>query len=189
MTKDVVEEMRKEIEDARDEGVSPEDLIRRAVSRLDELGREIPDPNPMAMPIGFERPETLAEQVQRLVRTSISQHAALHGGETFEESEDFDVDDEIDIRTPFEAEFDPVLGKDVTPEELSKYATVYRDRYIQAEKDYRRIQDMEIALASQPVPQRIPMPPTNPVIPGQGSEATSAAEPQESGAATEGQST
>lgn len=83
--------------------------------RLDGEGREIPDPNPMEIPAGMKRPETLAEQVQRLVRTSISNHAAMNGMESFEEAEDFDIEEDFDPSTPYEVEFDPVLGRDLTP--------------------------------------------------------------------------
>lgn len=61
---------------------------------LDERGWEIPDPTPMAWPAGVRRPETLTEQIRRLVRLEVSQAAAAQGMETFEESDDFDVDDD-----------------------------------------------------------------------------------------------
>lgn len=76
---------------------------------------EVPDPTPMAIPIGFKRPETLAEQVRRLVRSEqLSSYARSQGMESFEEAEDFDVDDDFDPRTPYELEFDPAVGKEIT---------------------------------------------------------------------------
>jgi len=93
-------------------------------------GRERPDPKPLEIPSGMKRPETLAEQVQRLVRTQISEEAAAQGFETFEESEDFDVDDDIsDPSTPYEVVFDPVLGQEISPAEFRANQVIYRKRY------------------------------------------------------------
>lgn len=52
---------------------------------------EMPDPRPLALPVGFEVPEPLHATVQRLVRTTISQNASLEGHETFEEANDFNT--------------------------------------------------------------------------------------------------
>lgn len=114
--------------------------------RLDENGHEVPDPRPMTIPSGFKRPETLAEQVQRLVRTSISAYAAAQGKETFEEAEDFDIGDEADPSTPYETFFDPVLGKELTPSEFRQYENIYRERYLKAQQDYFQAMDRQEAL-------------------------------------------
>ena len=102
---------------------------------LNADGHEVPDPTPKALPVGFKRPETLAEQVQRLVRTSVSEHAAAHGMETFEEAEDFDTEDE-DPFTPYETHFDPILGKDLSPAEFRAAEARYRQRYLDAQREY-----------------------------------------------------
>lgn len=64
------------------------------------------DSTPVAMPVNFRRPESLAEQVARLVGSDLAArqlHAA--GVETPEEADDFsDPDDEI--HSPFEENFD-----------------------------------------------------------------------------------
>lgn len=97
----------------------------------DADGHELPDPRPLVMPSGFRRPETLAEQVQRLVRTHISRQAQEQGEESFEEAEDFDIDDDqAEPNTPYEATFDPVLGREVTPLEMQRYEAHYRRRYM-----------------------------------------------------------
>jgi hypothetical protein len=102
-------------------------------SSLDAKGREVPDPKPLAIPMGYKRPETLQEQVQRLIRTSMSEYAALQGEETFEEADDFDIeDDPVDMSTPYEMEFDPVLGREVSPAEFAANAAYYRRLYEQA---------------------------------------------------------
>lgn len=71
---------------------------------LDAEGREVPDPNPMEVPLGMKRPPTLAEQVQRLVGRQLSDYAAMHGQETFAESEDFDVDEDEEPWSPHEVQ-------------------------------------------------------------------------------------
>lgn len=98
--------------------------------QLDLLGHEVPDPTPLALPVGFKTPESLTEQIQRLVRGAISQEAAERGEETFEEADDFDVDDELDFRTPYEMDFDPVLGREVSPEMMQKHAERYQQEYL-----------------------------------------------------------
>lgn len=105
--------------------------------RLDARGHEILDPTPMAVPAGFKKPESLAETIQRLVRRGLSDAAASQGFETFEESEDFNVEDEtFDPSTPFETFFDPVLNREITPMEFTANAEVYRKRYQTAQEQY-----------------------------------------------------
>lgn len=55
---------------------------------------EIPDPVPVAKPVGWQAPPSLQEQIRRLIRTEMSMRAAAEGRETFEEADDFDVPDE-----------------------------------------------------------------------------------------------
>lgn len=122
---------------------------------LDENGHEVPDPTPLEIPAGFKRPETLAEQVQRLVRTSVSEWAARNQEETFEESEDFDVGDDDDPASPYETVFDPVLGKDLSPDEFRRAEAVYRDRFLKAQENWHRIRDLQEVMKRAPggVPQ------------------------------------
>lgn len=72
-------------------------------------GEEIPDPTPMALPVGFRRPETLGDRMKILLRNEEFKRAqeAL-GEETFEEADDFDVDDPDPLDgAPYEDNFDP----------------------------------------------------------------------------------
>lgn len=62
---------------------------------------EIPDPTPVEMPIGYHHPETLQAMIARMVRFE-SDRAKEHGLETFEESDDFDVDDDSEIVSPYQ---------------------------------------------------------------------------------------
>lgn len=121
---------------------------------LDEHGREVPDPTPIAVPAGFKRPETLAEQVKRLVRSERwSQAMEEAGNETFEESEDFEIDDDMfDPHSPYEEVFDPVLGKGITYEEFKKNEAVYRERFLKAEE--KAYEQMHISDALRARPKR-----------------------------------
>lgn len=58
-------------------------------------GVERLDNTPVAVPVG-SAPPTLSQQVRELVRLELSQHAAAQDFETFEEADDFDIDDEQD---------------------------------------------------------------------------------------------
>lgn len=76
--------------------------------RLNEKGQEIPDPTPMAPPVGFKRQPSLSEQIRQMILSEkLRQEAEEMGYETFEEADDFDVDDDFDPSTPYEEVFDP----------------------------------------------------------------------------------
>lgn len=64
------------------------------MARYDELYREIPDPTPVAMPIHFQRPESLTDMMRRMIRTHLSEAAESGGSESFEEANDFEIEDE-----------------------------------------------------------------------------------------------
>lgn len=97
-------------------------------SKLDENGHELLDNTPVELPLGFEHPESLEDRIRRLVRTSVSSHAAEQGAETFEEADDFDIpDDDSDPITPFEMEFDPALGREVSPQMVLENKDYYDD--------------------------------------------------------------
>lgn len=83
--------------------------LQRWLFRLGDGRYERPDPRPMRVPVGMERPESLQEKMRRLVRDEVLQaKLAADGVETFEEADDFDIpDDPIDPATPYEERFDP----------------------------------------------------------------------------------
>ncbi|UOF76960.1 hypothetical protein [Microviridae sp.] len=84
---------------------------------LDERGWEVPDPTPVAWPAGVRRPETLTEQIRRLVRIEVSQRAAEQGHETFEEADDFEMDDDDEFRSPYELtemQEERIMGRDAS---------------------------------------------------------------------------
>lgn len=103
----------------------------------DQRGHEIPDSRPMEVPSGFKKPELLADTVRRLVRSEqFNQEMERAGYETFDDADDFDVDEELDLSTPYETFFDPVLGKDITPMEFRNREAHYREQYLQATRTY-----------------------------------------------------
>lgn len=77
-------------------------------SDLDASGKELPDPTPLAPPVGMSSGPSLADFVQRMIRMEAARAAELAGYENFDEAEDFDVDDDVpDPLTPYEEYFDP----------------------------------------------------------------------------------
>lgn len=97
----------------------------------------------LAMPVGMKRPPTLAEQVARLVRShDLARAAAAEGFETFEEADDFDIDDNpadviFPVVTPYEADFDHAtidamekgFVKKPDPADLEKSRTLLADGF------------------------------------------------------------
>lgn len=84
--------------------------IGKTVSRKRALGlkaacmRETPDPTPLEIPEGHQRPLSLREDMQRFIRAEISRVAQETQHGSFDEEDDFDEDDaEPDILTPYEA--------------------------------------------------------------------------------------
>lgn len=102
--------------------------------RLDSQGREVPDDTPVAMPAGFKHPEDLQTIIRRLIRSEEWQKMAESNEmDTFEEAEDFDIDDDMfDPHSPYEEVFDPVLNRGISHDEFVKNAAVYEKRYVEA---------------------------------------------------------
>lgn len=114
-------------------------------------GRENPSPERLSMPSGFERPLTLQEQVQRLVRSSLSRYAEMQGFESFDEADDFDIEDEIEPHTPYEVFFDPVLGRDVTADQFRRNESQYRRLYAEKGQALTRAELFEALGVQDPV--------------------------------------
>lgn len=65
--------------------------------KFDKQGRFIPDARPMAPPVGYTRQPSLLDSVREMVRSEALRQAALDSGtETFEEANDFYIEDEPD---------------------------------------------------------------------------------------------
>lgn len=105
----------------------------QVLSALNERGEEVLDQTPVAIPGGFEKPETMAEMIRRLAPNILSRMAENEGMETFEESEDFEIDDDsFDPTSPYEEVFDPVLGRAITADEFKRNSEMYKKRYEEA---------------------------------------------------------
>ena len=93
-------------------GREPE-KVEQEMSRQDhyltDAGYEVPDPTPMAPPVGYKRQPSMVDHIRQMVRSEhLRMHAAAQGFETFEESEDFGEDDDDRLpATAYEAVFDP----------------------------------------------------------------------------------
>lgn len=94
--------------------ITEEEYLAKMLERgLDEHGRLIPDPVPIAPPVGYRKQPSMVEIVRDMVRGEKMRQAALESGhETFEESEDFDVgEDGEDLMSGYENDFDPPLSE------------------------------------------------------------------------------
>lgn len=83
---------------------------RMDIGKLTEDGREILDPTPIAPPLGFIKQPSLHELMRAMV---LEHHAAIARGqdpESFEEADDFDVDDDDEPHrhSDYEHNFDPI---------------------------------------------------------------------------------
>ncbi|UYD39222.1 MAG: hypothetical protein [Wigfec virus K19_160] len=120
--------------------------------KLDENGAEVLDPTPIAPPVGYRRQPSLAEQIREMVRSErLALEAAAMGAETFEESEDFDVEDDYDPSTPFENDFDPPISE--IREEVERVRQAQRERETgQAPVERQQSQEQGQAPAPSPKP-------------------------------------
>lgn len=83
---------------------------------LNVRGHEVPDPTVMEPPLGHIQQPDLMEMMRRMVRNTISDVAAQAEFETFEEADDFEIDDDpVDYASPYEMYFDPAPGSPAGP--------------------------------------------------------------------------
>lgn len=83
--------------------------------RLNALGQELPSPVPVAPPIGWKKTPSLTEQIRAMVRSEALRMAAeAAGAESFEEADDFDVEDDPSPASPYE-EWEPIFDPPAEP--------------------------------------------------------------------------
>lgn len=63
---------------------------------------ELPNPIPKVIPTELDRPLTIQEQIQRIVRINISRQAEKNEMESWDEANDFDIPDETEMSSPYE---------------------------------------------------------------------------------------
>lgn len=74
----------------------------------------IPDPTPVAPPLGYIRQPSLTERIRDMVRSEhLRRVAEESGAETFEEASDFEVGDDYDPSSPYEEVFEPPVVPEV----------------------------------------------------------------------------
>lgn len=89
-----------------------------------DCGDEKLDPTPVAKALGLSRPPTLEERIFLFLRTNEMANAANRSGlESFEEADDFDVEDPEDFVgfvSPYEENFDHLSNLDSLKEQISE---------------------------------------------------------------------
>lgn len=124
------------------------------VAARDEYGRELPDPVPLAPPVGWFKQPSMFDHVRDLVRSEhMRMYAEAQGAETFEEASDFNVDDEMFPSSEYEdaSDFEPVVDLEARRQEE------FRRRWF-AERDaedyasWRTAERQRLGLPSDVVP-------------------------------------
>jgi len=115
-------------------------------------GRLMVSPLCIAPPVGYKKAPTLAEQMRDMIRSERLRIAAQEGGfETFEEADDFDVDDDYDPTSPFEEIFEPGFNADPRVVQIDEHhAEVYST--IEAAEARRAVLAKKEGDPAQPVP-------------------------------------
>lgn len=96
----------------RPKRLSIEEYMAKCIDKgIDEHGNFVVDSTPMAPPIGYKKQPSMVEMVREMIRSErLKAEAEAAGHESFEDSEDFDIEDDPELlRTPFENDFDPPL--------------------------------------------------------------------------------
>lgn len=68
-------------------------IFKKIKAGFNEFGEQLADKRKIAIPAGMERPESLEEQMMRMVRSTISRQMQDQGHDTFEEYDDFEEED------------------------------------------------------------------------------------------------
>lgn len=112
----------------------------------DEFGRELPDPVPLAPPVGFVQQESMFDVMRDMIRSEhLKAYALAEGNETLDESMDFDVEDDMFPQSGYEGDFDPLVDLQ------KKREADFRRRFIEEETNasYREWRDRVVAEQSQ----------------------------------------
>lgn len=94
--------------------IVPPDVVEQAYTREGRraIGKEYPNPTPMAPPIGWHPQEPIHEMIARMVRNGVHEQLQRERGEELdspEEADDFDVGDDFDPEAPYEHDFEPTM--------------------------------------------------------------------------------
>lgn len=78
---------------------------------LDKDGIEHPDPRPIEIPTRLRTPGRQVDRIRNMIRQEMSQAAAASGRESFEDADDFNME-EVEFTSPYENEFEPEIPVD-----------------------------------------------------------------------------
>ena len=107
---------------------------------------EVTDPNPMTLPVKFQKPPTLAEQIARFMGAH-ERFQNQQGEDSPDEADDFDVEDEDEPHSPHELVRDPLLNRDITRYE-KEVLDRQRDQFDKALQQKIR-EDKQTAMAAE----------------------------------------
>lgn len=97
--------------DENGEVLDPE-LVEHAYTREGRrvIGKEYPNPTPIAPPIGWHPAEPIHEMIARMVARGVKEQMEAERGvelESPEDADDFEVGDDYDPSAPYEHDFEP----------------------------------------------------------------------------------
>lgn len=73
------------------------------MARYDAMGRQIPNQDPVEVPLWANQVESLTDIMKRTIRQEFNKYAQSEELETYEEADDFDVDEDADEwQSPYE---------------------------------------------------------------------------------------
>lgn len=130
----------------RPKKMTAEEYMKKMLEKgIDEYGNFVVSDVPMAPPIGYKKQPSMVEMVREMVRSErLRAEAEAADAESFEESEDFDVDDDPDYpHTPWTNDFDPPL-REILREgqaEIDRKAKIEADKMSQPPKDDKRAKE------------------------------------------------
>lgn len=102
---------------------------------FNDRGEELLDDRPMSAAVGFKRPPSLADLVKSLIRNEqVQRDFETHGIETFDDADNFNTGEDMDMTSPWEENFDPLyphigarldevrsgIVQDVTPKQIAE---------------------------------------------------------------------
>lgn len=108
-----------------------EEQTGEVISELTPEGYEKLDATPLAPPVGFSQTASMHDLIRAAIQSDrLRQEAEAAGFESFEDADDFDVDDDYDPTTPWEKEFDPhMVDLRMRQVDLDRLARGQRPRY------------------------------------------------------------
>lgn len=119
---------------------------------LNDQGQLVPDPIPMAPPVGFKPSPSMTDLIRQQV-LAVSREAQRAGYDSLDDADDFDVGDDQEIQSPYELDEE----SEVPIRVLQARAEQAQNEYIQAKRDAGlRMQDDGAFAPPSPQPTEKP---------------------------------